>query len=393
METGRAASHPVGVSTISETSVLPATLRLGAVHLTVASLDRAVAWYQDSLGLRAHELQDGRASLGDGVETVVVLHEDPAARPAGRHAGLYHYALLYPSREELARAALRLAATRTPIEGASDHRTHEAIYLPDADGNGIELAADRPREEWPERLGYDRGPAPLDFDSLLATVAGEAPARHVGEGLRMGHLHLHVGDVEAGLAFYRDVLGFEVQANLGSAAFVSAGGYHHHLGFNAWRGRGVGPAPGGTVGLREWTVQLPTDEDVAAVRARVVDAVDVPGGFMVRDPWENAVVFVSTVATGVSGRAVVTTEKPSPYLLQVAKHFRHKLDVRFDERSAVIPLAAGVAVLDAGSPDALTITAYAHTPADLARVEHVIGGHLERFGRRDELAVSFDPID
>ena len=117
-----------------------------------------------------------RAELGDGAETVLVLHEDRQARRAGRHAGLYHYALLYPSREELARAAVRLAATGTAIQGASDHRTHEAIYLADPDGNGIELAADRPREQWPASLGYDGGPAPLDFDSLLATVRGEPPA-------------------------------------------------------------------------------------------------------------------------------------------------------------------------------------------------------------------------
>jgi hypothetical protein len=173
---------------------------------------------------------------------------------------------------------------------------------------------------------------------------------------------------------------------------VSAGGYHHHVGFNVWRGRGVGPAPAHTVGLRQWTVQLPTEDDVAAVRARVSDAVAVPGGFMVRDPWQNALAIVSTVDTGLAGRAVVATEKPSPYLLQVAKHFRHKLDVRFDERSAVIPLAAGVAVLSAGD-EALTLTAHAHTPADLARVEHVIGSHLERFGRRDELAVAWDSLD
>jgi catechol 2,3-dioxygenase len=393
MAIGRLASHPVGMTTTA-TAALPATLRLGAVDLTVADLDRSVAWYQESLGLRVHNHDAALASLGDGSETLIVLHEDPLARPAGRHAGLYHYALLYPSREELARAAVRLAVTRTPIEGASDHRTHEAIYLPDADGNGIELAADRPREEWPERLGYDRGPAPLDFDSLLATVAGEDPAPQVGSGLRMGHLHLHVGDVDAGLAFYRDVLGFEVQANLGSAAFVSAGGYHHHVGFNVWRGRGVGPAPEHTVGLRHWTVQLPTDADVGDVRARAEAAgapvSDVPGGFVVRDPWQIAAVFVSTVATGLASRAVVATEKPSPYLLQVAKHFRHKLDVRFDERHAVIPLAAGVAVLEAG--DALTITAHAQTPAELARVEHVVGGHLERFGRRDELSVAWQPL-
>ena len=221
-------------------AVLPAALRLGPVDLTVADLDRAVAWYQRALGLRVHRHDATEAELGDGTLTVVVLHEDPVARPAGRHAGLYHYALLYPGREELARAVLRLMATRTPIEGASDHRTHEALYLPDADGNGIELAADRPREQWPPDLGYAGGPAPLDTESLLGTVAGEAPAEQVGDCLRMGHLHLHVGDVDEALAFYRDLLGFDERANLGSAAFVSAGGYHHHLGFNVWRGRGVG---------------------------------------------------------------------------------------------------------------------------------------------------------
>ena len=276
---------------------LPATLRLGAVELTVADVDRAVDWYQRALGLRVHSHDAGSAELGDGAETVVVLHEDPQARPAGRHAGLYHYALRYPTRAELGRAAVRLASTRTPIQGASDHRTHEAIYLPDADGNGIELAWDRERDEWPTDLGYARGPAPLDFDSLLATVAGEQPAPHVGEGLRMGHLHLHVGDIDEGLAFYRDVLGFEEKANLGTAAFVSAGGYHHHLGFNVWNGRGVGAPPEHAAGLRHWTVQLPTDADVAEVRARAEAAghatEPADDGVLVRDPWRTAVVFTT----------------------------------------------------------------------------------------------------
>ena len=284
------------VSALPATAPLPATLRLGAVHLIVSDADRSVDWYQRSLGLRVHRREPGLAELGDGVETVIVLHEQPGVRPAGRHAGLYHYALLYPSREELARAAVRLSVTGTPIEGASDHRTHEAIYLPDPDGNGIELAADRPREEWPAGLGYDGGPAPLDFGALLATVAGEEPRPHVGEGLRVGHLHLHVGDVDEGLRFYRDILGFELQVNLGSAAFVSAGGYHHHLGFNVWNGRGVGPAPEHTAGLRHWTVELPAPE-VEAVRARVetagLDASPVDGGFVVRDPWQTAVRIVT----------------------------------------------------------------------------------------------------
>jgi catechol 2,3-dioxygenase len=284
---------PTGMTATPQIPTLPATLTLGAVHLTVSDLDRSVAWYQRSLGFRVHAHEPTYAALGDGTTTVIELFEDPAAQPAGRHAGLYHYALLYPTREELARAAVRLSITETPIEGASDHRTHEAIYLPDPDGNGIELAADREKTAWPADLGYAGGPAALDFQALLSTIAGEAPTAHVGEGLRMGHLHLHVGDIDRGLAFYRDVLGFELQANLGTAAFVSAGGYHHHLGFNVWRGRGVGPAPEHTVGLRHWTVQLPTADDVNAVRARVETTEDVPGGFLTRDPWGTAVAFVT----------------------------------------------------------------------------------------------------
>jgi catechol 2,3-dioxygenase len=285
------------MSTPSATATLPAALRLGAVDLTVPDVDRSVAWYQQALGLRVHRHAAGLAELGDGTETTVVLHEDPQALPAGRHAGLYHYALLFPSREELARALTRVAAARTPVDGASDHGTHEAIYLPDPDGNGIELAADRPREQWPPSLGYDRGPAPLDQYDLLATIAGEGVAPQVGAGLRMGHLHLHVGDIEEGLRFYRDVIGFEVQALLPSAAFVSAGGYHHHLGFNVWRGRGVPPAPDHRAGLRHWIVQLPTGDDVAAVRARVEAAgaavEPYSGGFLTRDPWGIAVGFVA----------------------------------------------------------------------------------------------------
>ncbi|MDX6715875.1 MAG: catechol 2,3-dioxygenase, partial [Baekduia sp.] len=256
--------------------------------------DRSVAWYQRALGLRVHRHDVTDAALGAGGEDVVVLHEQSQARAAGRHAGLYHYAMLYPTREELARAALRLAATGTPIQGASDHGTHEAIYLPDPDGNGIELAADRPRERWPtpEEEFSGGGPRPLDFDALLATVAAEgdaAPAGPVQPGLRMGHVHLHVGDVADGLAFYRDVLGFDVWALLPTAAFVSAGGYHHHLGFNTWKGEGAPSVPDGVVGLRHWTIVLETVDQVAEVRDRVrvagCAAEDVTGGFAVADPW------------------------------------------------------------------------------------------------------------
>jgi catechol 2,3-dioxygenase len=258
----------------------------------VSDLDRSVGWYQCALGLRVQRLDPPVAELGDGSATVLELREDSAARPAGRHAGLYHYALLYPSREELARAAVRLAVTRTPIQGASDHGTHEAIYLADPDGLGIELAADRPRELWPtpeEEFGGG-GPRPLDLESLLATVVGEEPTQRVAHGLRVGHLHLHVGSVERGLVFYRDLIGFDVWALLPSAAFVSAGGYHHHLGFNTWLGEGIPAARPDTVGLRGWTIELPSKADVADVRDRLdragvpTEAVD--GGFLARDPWD-----------------------------------------------------------------------------------------------------------
>jgi catechol 2,3-dioxygenase len=283
---------------------LPATLRLGPVHLNVTDLDRSIAFYEGSIGLRLHRREDEVAAMGVGGEDLLVLHEEPHARRAGRHAGLYHYALLYPSREELARAAVRLAETQTPVQGASDHGTHEAIYLPDPDGNGIELYADRPREAWPDLANPDRGggPKPLDTGALLATVAGEEPRREAGAGLAVGHVHLHVGDLERGRAFYRDVLGFDlVMFFPGQAAFVSAGGYHHHLGFNTWRGLGVPPVPEGRVGLRHWTVVLDDPKEVAAVRERVeaagIEAEEAEGGFLARDPWGIAVVFVARDAS------------------------------------------------------------------------------------------------
>jgi catechol 2,3-dioxygenase len=266
----------------------------------VSDLARSIVFYERSIGLQVHGRDGSIARLGAGEEDLLVLVEELAPRPAGRHAGLYHFALLHPSRVELARAALRLAATRTPISGASDHGISEAIYLPDPDGNGIELAADRPRSSWPDlsNPGWDGGPEPLDMESLLELVEGEEPRAHADPRLVVGHLHLHVGDIERGLAFYRDVLGFEAMTLMDSAAFMAAGGYHHHVGFNVWRGRGVPPAPAGTVGLREWTVLLPSATDVDAVRERVAAAgIEVEpredGAFLVRDPWNNALVLAT----------------------------------------------------------------------------------------------------
>ena len=282
---------------------LPATLRLGAVHLAVTDLDRSVAFYEGAIGLRLHRREDGVAAMGVGGEDLLVLYEEPDARRAGRHAGLYHYALLHSSREELARTAARLTSTGTYIQGASDHGVSEAIYLPDPDGNGIELAADRSRESWPDLAnpGWNGGPEPLDMDGLVATVRGEEIRPEIDPNLVVGHVHLHVGDLERGLAFYRDVIGFELMTFLpGAAAFVAAGGYHHHLGFNVWRGNGVPPAPAGRVGLRHWTVVLEDREEVAAVSERIREAGSATeereGGVLVRDPWGIAVLFVTPEA-------------------------------------------------------------------------------------------------
>jgi catechol 2,3-dioxygenase len=281
----------IAITSSRSTTPLPDTVALGPVHLTVSNLDRSLEWYATALGLHVHGRDGDSAELGDGTTTVLVLVEDTQAQPAGGHAGLYHYALLYPSREELARATMRLVLQRTPVQGASDHGTHEAIYLPDPDGIGIELAADRPREQWPspeEEFGRG-GPLPLNVDNLLSTVASEAPAEKVRDGLRMGHVHLHVGSIDDGLHFYNEVIGFDVWAQIPTAAFVSAGGYHHHLGFNTWRGDGVGPAPEHTVGLRHWTVQLDSAAEVGEVRQRVeaagIAVEDAGNGFTVRDPW------------------------------------------------------------------------------------------------------------
>jgi catechol 2,3-dioxygenase len=236
-------------------------MHLGPVHLIVSDLDRSVAFYQDAIGLQVHEQTDAEASLGTGVgEPLLVLAGEPGARRAGRHAGLYHVALLFPSRDELARALQRLVVTRNPIEGASDHGVSEAIYLSDPDGNGLELYRDRPREHWPapanpgDTVGMFT--QPLDVQGLYDTVAADPPQRHAAPGLTVGHIHLHVNDLPAAVAFYTGELGLDVTTMYGDqAAFLSWDGYHHHVGLNTWRGIGIPGVPsGGVVGLRHFTV-------------------------------------------------------------------------------------------------------------------------------------------
>lgn len=287
---------PTDIDIDAAAPVLPATTRLGTTHLTVSELDRSVAFYRDVAGVRQLGRDDAVATLGTASgEELLVLHDDPLARPAGRHAGLFHVALLYPSRHELARTTHRLASSRIPISGASDHGVSEALYLRDPDGNGLELYADRPQAEWPraepgtpDRVGmFTRA---LDLQALLALADGEEITRHAADGLTTGHLHLHVGGIKEALAFYRDVVGLELMTTYPGAAFLSAAGYHHHLGVNTWAGEGLGPAGEHTAGLREWTIVLGDAAALDAVRARLEQAgapVDevTADGFLTRDPW------------------------------------------------------------------------------------------------------------
>lgn len=305
MTASRPGSSP---PTVAPGTRLPDDTRLGEVELIVGDLDRAIAFYTGTLGLQAHRRGEGLAALGAGEEDLLLLRELPGARPAGRHAGLYHVALLFPSREELARALARIAAARSAIQGASDHGTHEAIYLADPDGNGLELAADRPRERWTsfEEEFARGGPLPLDMHSLLEAAGPGEPPPQAGAGLRVGHIHLHVGDVERGLRFYRDVIGFEPTAVLPSAAFLSAGGYHHHIAINTWRGTGVGPAPPGAVGLRHWTVLVGKQDALAALCSRAeaagLEALRKDGAVELADPW-NMVVRVALAPQPAQGAA------------------------------------------------------------------------------------------
>lgn len=275
----------------------PAT-RLGAVHLTVADLDRSLAFYQRVLGFQVQAQESHYAELGAGREALVVLYEQPGARAVRNHTGLYHFAILTPSRVALAHSLLRLIETRTPI-GGSDHLVSEAIYLSDPDGNGIEIYRDRPRSSWTYAHGEIRmDTIPLDYQGVLAELEGaEGDWNGLHPDTVLGHMHLHVARLEPAIEFYRDVIGFDFMAHYGGqAGFLSAGGYHHHLGLNTWAGVGAPPPPADAAGLRHWTVRL-VDLDE---RARLIERLTTRGvayaeradGLFVRDPSENGVLFV-----------------------------------------------------------------------------------------------------
>ncbi len=266
---------------------------VGTVRLTVSDLGRSRAFYERVLGLTATEEDDGDLGLRAGGELLVSLRGDPSAPALDRRAtGLFHFALLMPSRRELAFALGRLAQARWPLDGASDHLVSEALYLSDPDGNGIELYRDRPRSEWPRRDGtIQMATLALDLDDVLGELGGEAALpTAAAAGTRMGHVHLQVAELAEIEAFYHGMLGFDVMVRAyPGALFVSAGGYHHHLGLNTWNSRGSGPPAPGAVGLRSFDVVLPDADELDRVLHRVRTAgLAVQDGGVVRDPSGNA---------------------------------------------------------------------------------------------------------
>ena len=273
---------------------------VGPVHLTVSDLERSLSFYREAIGLEPIERDGGRASLGAGAAELVALYEEPGARPVRGHTGLYHFALLLPDRADLARWLAHVGRAGVALTGASDHLVSEAIYLSDPDGHGIEVYTDRPRSEWPRDGDRVRlATLPLDVAALLGVLdGGERDFERLPAGSTMGHVHLHVADIEETEAFYRDVLGFEVMARYGSeATFLSAGGYHHRVGANVWAGRGATPPPPGSAALRHATIVLPDAAERDRMAARVADAGGEPepvaGGVMVRDPAGNRLVLAT----------------------------------------------------------------------------------------------------
>jgi catechol 2,3-dioxygenase len=275
----------------------PAT-SVGRVTLTVHDLAGVRDFYERVVGLQAIEAGDGRALLGAGATPLVELVEDRAAPPRPpRTTGLFHLALLVPDRADLARSLQRLAETRWPLAGASDHLVSEALYLGDPEGNGIEIYRDRPSDEW-RRDGDELRMAtlPLDLEDLLGELDGEPVADGaVPMDTRIGHVHLNVADLVASERFYADLLGLDVTARgYPGALFLSAGGYHHHIGLNTWRGEGAPPPPAGSLGLRAFELTLPTREvladTVGRLRAGGAEVVDATAGeALSRDPARNAV--------------------------------------------------------------------------------------------------------
>jgi catechol 2,3-dioxygenase len=279
-------------------------LRLASVRLAVSDLPRSVEFYERVLGLPVVTLDEGGARLGpDREHPALALEEIENPTPLSpASTGLFHVAWLHPSRSSLAASVRRVVGQRWPFDGAADHGVSEALYLTDPDGLGIELYVDRPRAEWqrpPGGHGVRMVTLPLDLDDLLAQDPG-GPLEAVPADTTVGHVHLKVSELPRAAAFYRDALGFEEQATMPSAAFLSAGGYHHHVGLNSWQSEGADAPPDTAPGLRKVEFELGGSGSVDELERRLHetpndDAVQrgPAGDLSIRDPDGQLLTFRS----------------------------------------------------------------------------------------------------
>lgn len=293
--------------TKTEFSIHPKT-QMGAIALKVANLDNQLEFYQKALGFKLHWREGKEAGLGAGGADLLLLAEEPNLKKYRGVTGLYHVAYLFPNRRELAIAIARLFALKYP-NSPTDHIMTKTTYLDDLEGNGIELYAESPedgtlkfvngRYEATRADGsWSDGREPLDVEALFKHLTDvdrlDAP---VPSDLKIGHVHLHVRDVDEAIDFYHGILGFDVMgvAKQFQLGFVSAGGYHHHLGLNTWQGRGAPPPPPDALGLRYYTIDLPNqqvyDEVVARVDAAGIPSNQTEAGLLLHDPSQNGVIL------------------------------------------------------------------------------------------------------
>jgi catechol 2,3-dioxygenase len=284
---------------------IPASTTMGPVHLTVSDLDRSVAFYRQSVGLQELDRGNGTARLGTPERALLDLTEEVGARQASGYSGLYHFALLVPERRDLALWLAHAIRDRVPLAGLSDHFVSEAIYLSDPDGHGIEIYGDRPRDVWDGQVAARMTTRPLDVEGLLEEAPASSAESFSGlpGGTVMGHVHLRVASIPETIAFYQDVLGFALMARFGAqAAFLAAGGYHHHLGANTWESAGAPAAPTGFAALRGFTLCLPSAEDARRLIARLDGAGweirESSAGSLVDDPSGNTILIRASSEVG-----------------------------------------------------------------------------------------------
>lgn len=296
MSTEQKASQTTPIASVS-TSIHPGT-NIGLVTLRVANLERSRSFYEGIMAFQALDEAPGRVTLGSqDKQPLLELIEVPGAAPQPFGAtGLYHVAILFPTRPDLGRELLRLAEAGLQI-GQGDHLVSEALYISDPDGNGLEVYQDRPRSTWTWASGSIKmATDPVDIRGLIEDGTHKAEAWEViPAGTRVGHIHLQVGNIEEARQFYHTILGFDVTAQLPGALFVSAGGYHHHIGLNTWQSRGGKPTPMNHAGLQKYVIAIPTREGLLEVKNRLV-AHNVPfeeqkDTIRVNDPWSNEIVL------------------------------------------------------------------------------------------------------